>query len=224
MKIFRVLVALLSLAVLGTAFVTPSRADSRDKKTVLTFSHPVEVPGKVILPAGKYVFKLHDSSYRNIVQIWNADESQIITTILAISDYRLTPTEGTVIEFHERAGNAPNAVRAWFYPGEQMGREFVYPKSRAEELARTNDVIVPAETVAATPSELATVPLVAITPEAKEEPVEEAIETTPQSVQVAENVTSEELPRTASTTPLIALIGVGLIGTALGLRRLAQHS
>jgi hypothetical protein len=223
MKIFRVLLTVVSLAVLSAAFLGSARADNRDKKTILTFSHPIEVPGNVVLPAGKYVFKLHDSSYRNIVQIWNADESKLITTILAISDEHLTPSEGTVIEFHEQAGNAPHTVRAWFYPGETIGRAFVYPKARAEELAKTNDVIVPAETVQATPSELATVPLVAITPENKEEPVEQAFDTTPAQTEVAEAKVAQELPHTASSTPLIALLGTGFIGAALGLKRLARQ-
>src|ERR1700675_298717 len=44
------------------AFTPQVKADEFNKKTILTFSEPFEVPGVVaqILPAGKYVFKIVD--------------------------------------------------------------------------------------------------------------------------------------------------------------------
>jgi hypothetical protein len=52
---------------LTAAMVTPMMADEFNKETILEFSRPVEVPGKV-LAAGKYVFKIADSdSDRDIV-------------------------------------------------------------------------------------------------------------------------------------------------------------
>jgi hypothetical protein len=123
-------------------------ADEWNKKTIVTFNQPVEVPGKV-LPAGTYVFKLLDSlSDRNIVQIFDKDEKKLYATILAIPDYRLKPTDKPVIMFEERAANAPPAIRAWFYPGDQYGQQFVYPKPRAVELAKQshqNVLSMPAE-------------------------------------------------------------------------------
>ena len=72
---------------------------------------------------------------RHIVQIFTADESQVLATLMAIPDYRLTSTDQTVIKFGEVERGAPEAIRAWFYPGNTVGQEFVYPKSRAMELA-----------------------------------------------------------------------------------------
>ncbi len=124
--------------------VLVARADEYNKKTVVTFNGPVEIPGKV-LPAGTYVFKLFDSdSERNIVQIWNKDETQLIATVLAIPDYRLTPADNPIITFEERAQGSPPAIRAWFYPGDNYGYEFVYPRTRATELAAANHKNVPA--------------------------------------------------------------------------------
>ena len=124
--------------------VLVARADEYNKKTVVTFNGPVEIPGKV-LPAGTYVFKLFDSdSDRSIVQIWNKDETQLIATVLAIPDYRLTPADNPIITFEERAQGSPPAIRAWFYPGDNYGYEFVYPKTRATELAAANHKNVPA--------------------------------------------------------------------------------
>lgn len=106
------------------------RADTWDKKTIVTFGDSVEIPGQV-LPAGTYVFKLaNSSSNRHIVQIWNEDETQIFATILTIPEYRLDPAETTIFEFDERPGDSPMALRTWFYPGETIGDEFVYPHYR----------------------------------------------------------------------------------------------
>ena len=126
--------AALSIGVLSLiTAVAPSAADAqtRNNRTTLTFSQPIEVPGR-ILPAGTYVFELADSlSDRHIVQISNADGSELITTVLAINNYRLTPTEKTVVTFNEVTRGAPEAIRAWFYPGNNYGQEFVYGRGRA---------------------------------------------------------------------------------------------
>jgi hypothetical protein len=121
---------------LGVGLTPKAAADERDKKTIVTFSAPVEVPGKA-LPAGTYVFKLLDStSNRNIVQIFDKDEKQLLATILAIPDYRLKPTDKPVIKFEERASNAPEAIKAFFYPGDDYGLQFVYPHDKAVQLAK----------------------------------------------------------------------------------------
>ena len=109
----------------------------------MTFSEPAEIPGQV-LPAGTYWFRLMDSpSDRDIVQILNADQTKSIAIILAIPDYRLKPTGKTVITFAERAAGSPEAIRAWFYPGDNYGQEFVYPKARAAQLAKVVKQAVP---------------------------------------------------------------------------------
>jgi hypothetical protein len=64
------------VAVLGW-WAFPASADERDKKTIVTFSAPVEIPGKA-LPVGNYVFKLLDTSgNRNIVQVFDKDEQHL---------------------------------------------------------------------------------------------------------------------------------------------------
>src|SRR4029434_4714909 len=114
-------------------------AQAWNKRTMVTFSAPVEIPGvgAQVLPAGTYVFRLLDSlSDRHIVQIFNKNESHVYATILAIPNYRLRATDKTVMTFAERAVGEPQAIRAWFYPGDNSGQEFVYPKKRAVELAK----------------------------------------------------------------------------------------
>lgn len=220
MRFVKAFVVGLVLSLLVVAFLNSATPDQWNKKTVLTFSQPFEIPGKV-LPAGKYVFKLVDSiAYRHIVQIWNADETQLLTTVLAIPNYRLTPTAESVLKFNERAGDSPEALRAWFYPGDSFGQEFVYPEKRAIELAEASNEIVPAEKMEPTESNLKTVPLVAITPQHKEESLTESIPVFPLQAQKTlpeAAPAAKELPKTATPAPMFGLFGVAAIAMALGL-------
>jgi len=214
-------------------------ADDYNRKTVVTFSGPVEVPGvgAQTLPAGTYVFKILDSqSDRHIVQIFNQDETHLYTTILAIPNYRLKSTSKTVITFRERPAGQPEALRAWFYPGHEWGEEFVYAKSRAIELAKeTNQPVLatPIELNAAPIEALKTAPIVAVDP--KGEPVElaqvvepppaptvEAAAAPPAAAPVV--VAAAELPKTASSLPLIALIGLLTLGAGIGLSLLSKRT
>ena len=227
MRPFKALISLFAVTLLAATVLPSAQADTWNKKTVVTFSQDVEVPGK-ILPAGTYTFQLLDSqSDRHIVQIFNADGSQIIATILAINNYRLQPTGDTVMKFSERPADSPDALRAWFYPGDNFGQEFVYPKARAIQLAQTTKGFVPAVAVdTIDETVIKTVPIVAVTPDQKEvevttviqttPPVAAAVTPTPAPVAVASK--TEELPETASSMPLIALLGGLSISLALGLK------
>jgi hypothetical protein len=130
MRIVKVVLLAVCVAVFCAVFAIGVRADTWNKKTIVTFSDSVEIPGQV-LPAGTYVFKLADSvSDRHIVQIWTEDESQILATILAVPNYRVGPPDRSIFEFDERPADSPMALRSWFYPGDNIGQQFVYPHYR----------------------------------------------------------------------------------------------
>ena len=229
----RAVLSALSIAALCTMFSGTAAAQVWNKKTTVTFSAPVEIPGisAQVLPAGTYVFRLMDSlSDRHIVQIFNRDESHFYATILAIPNYRLRATDKTVMTFAERAAGEPQAIRAWFYPGDNWGQEFVYPKKVAVELARiTNqpvlyipdeiaaNIVVPAETPTAPPViALREAPVMAVTPRGEDVPVAEVVE--PPPVQ-----TASQLPKTASDMPLLALMGFLFLSVGLSLRVLCPR-
>jgi hypothetical protein len=135
---------MISFCLLLFAVVLPNaHADQWNQATRLTFTAPVEVPG-VVLAAGTYWFSLmNDDTDRNIVQIWNADRTQLMATVLTVPDERLKPTGRTVIRFAERPSYSPEALHAWFYPGDDFGHEFVYPESEARRIAkRTNQPVL----------------------------------------------------------------------------------
>lgn len=125
------------------------KADQWDKKTYLTFSNTVQVPGAT-LPAGKYVFKLLESpSDRYIVQVFNERENHIFATILAVPDYKLDVPEKTQITFYEAPVGQPLPIRSWFYPGDNYGRDFVYSKGEAALIAQAGNQNVATETTTA---------------------------------------------------------------------------
>jgi len=184
---------------------------------VMTVNEPIQVPNKV-LPAGTYVIKLLSSpSDRHIVQIFNADETQLQTTILAIPNYRIQPTGKTVFSFWETPPGQPKALRAWFYPGDNFGQEFAYPKSAAVQIAAVSHQQVPT-TEATQVAELPQAEITQTQPEPQQEaqaapppPQEVAQVTTPEPAPVASAV-PQELPKTASPYPLIGLAGILSLG------------
>lgn len=225
-------IMLLCTGLLVAALPSPGKADEWNKKTDVTFNGPVEIPG-IVLPAGKYVFKLADSqSDRNIVQIFNADETHLYATILAVPDYRLQPTGKTVVNFEERAAGAPEAVQAWFYPGDNYGNEFVYPKVKATQLAQVNNKPVPSmpqemakniTTPAKTMKEpqvmaMKKTPLKAVKPTGEQVEIAEVIMPAPAAQKPA-----RRLPATASELPLLTLIGLLALGVAAGLRAVSKR-
>jgi len=123
-----VVCAVLVTMMLGAILAPGARADQWDKKTIVTFSDAVEIPGQV-LPAGTYIFKLADTpTDRHIVQVWNADESQILATIMTIPKMRLETPDNSIFEFDERPSKSPQALKVWFYPGNNTGEEFKYSR------------------------------------------------------------------------------------------------
>jgi hypothetical protein len=133
-----------AIACLCVAFIPPTlKADEWDKKTVFTFNAPVEVPGQVLLP-GSYVFKLlNTQSDRHIVQVFDKNQTRLYGIFLTIPDYVMTPPSKPLITLEERPAGSPEAIKAWFYPGDNFGNEFVYPKKRAVELAKNSKQNVP---------------------------------------------------------------------------------
>lgn len=135
---------LATAAVLTLAASVPGlRADAWDKLTYLTVKEPIQVPGAQ-LPPGKYAVRLLESqSNRYIVQFFSDDRSKLFATVLAVPNQKLDPVEDTQLRFYETRGNEAPALRAWFYPGDTIGREFVYPKSEASRIAANTGRTVP---------------------------------------------------------------------------------
>lgn len=105
-----------------------ARADEWDKRTILTVNQTIDV-GDIELQPGQYVFRLLDSnSDRHTVQIFNGNQTHLISTVLAIPTYRMNPTSDTKFTFWEIPGSSVMAMQDWYYAGDSIGQEFPYPK------------------------------------------------------------------------------------------------
>jgi hypothetical protein len=223
-----------------------------EHNTVVTFTAPVEVPGArpQVLPAGKYTFKVIDSkSNPNIVQISNEDETHVYTTVLAIPIRRELDTDDTVMTFEERPKGQPQALRAWFYPHEKVGQEFVYSKDHAAELAKSFSSPTPANesanlkaavpTVSALPVTAPTVsasPVTAVTPapvlqsppaaqsvqSAPDTQQAQATSTTPDPIRPSPAQPTNNLPQTASNLPTVGLVGCLFVVVGFSIRKLCE--
>jgi|SRR5208282_4906923 hypothetical protein len=146
MKIVKTALAMLAFTFIGATLAPAARADEWNKKTVMTFSQSFEIPGR-ILPAGTYILKVVGMrSDRHMVQIFSTDGTQMIATILTIPNYRTEATNYTVVRFAERSGDNPEALKAWFYPGDKSGQEFIYRSQSSVQLsvASKKPVVAPA--------------------------------------------------------------------------------
>jgi hypothetical protein len=230
MNRFKMVAMIFCLSLVALAFVPRVKADAWDRKTVVTFSAPVEVPGvgAQTLPAGTYVFKvMRSAADRHIVQIFNEAENHVYTTILAIPNYRLKATDKTVMTFGERAAGQPEAIRAWFYPGRQWGEEFVYPKYRAVELAKvTNQPILftPIELATAPIEALETAPVEAVKPTGEVVPVYALVELPPELAAEKPVQVAQSLPQTASPLMLVGLIGLLSLGAGVALSAISKRA
>jgi len=244
---------MVALAV-GLLAVLPAsaRADTWDQLTYFTFSAPVEIPG-VALPAGTYMFKLTDADgSRNVIRVLSKDGSKVYSTFFAIPDERLTPTDKPVVTFEETPVGTPEAIKAWFYPGDTVGHEFVYPKDQAQRIAAaTRQPVLTSASVQANqrPTTSTSVKLAEPVKNAAVSRVNGYGETQPmhsetsahaapmKSLQAANasatpaaaqstqaSRSSKQLPKTASVLPLIGLFGLTSLTLGLGTRAVRRRA
>src|SRR5579864_2436752 len=221
----------------GAALVPSLKADEWNKRTILTINEAIQMPScctpdhVVTLQPGTYVLVLVDSlSDRHIVRVFDKNQTHVITTILAIPNYRLKPTGKTVFQYWEVPAGQPKALRAWFYPGDNFGQEFAYHKHTAVEIATYVKTPVPAiEIDTKAEEDLKTAPLVVVDESGK---TSELAVTKPEPVPQAEPVQTaaaaapaptpvepeQTLPETASAMPLLGIIGILSLAAFAALR------
>ena len=222
---------------LSLLMTTPAMADEWNKKIEFEFSAPVQIPGHV-LAAGKYAFQLVDtSSDRNIVQVFAEDANgheSLIATISAIPDYTTVTPDKPLVHFEERSTGAPEAIHSWFYPGDNTGWEFVYPKEQNLEAGLTPapaPVAATAPSVTTPPSTNQAQQVQQKDPAPEAVPVEEQIllvqNETPVQLPVqgteVQTDTPQVLPQTGGNSNLVLMLGFAMLGSGLaallGLRR-----
>ena len=222
---------------LAASIMTPAKADEWNKETRMQTNVPLQIPGRVLEP-GTYIFRLSDGfSNRNVVQVFSEDangKETFVTTLLAVSAYRQITPEEPIFNMDERPAGSPEAIKSWFYPGDNTGWEFVYSKADRIQVAQNQRPAEPPATAAvelpAPPEEAVAAP--APEPEAVEEVI--ATETIVEDpvVVVAENAPEVQgsadrvLPETAGHSMLQLLAGMAMLslGGLISLVALCRNS
>ena len=224
-----------ALAILAGLAPATASAQPADKRTYFTFSGPVDMPG-VALPAGRYVFRLaNPDTSRNVVQVTSADGKRVFGMFHSFPSERVTPANDSEIRFMEASAGAPPAVKTWWYPGERTGYEFIYPKQQARRIAdRTRQAVLTTKSDTTTTEQTDTTDLTRVAPGGSETAANtSAADSAPASPSATQHgqitdgsrptqvgtdararTTRTELPRTASASPLIALIGMLMLAAA----------
>jgi hypothetical protein len=235
------LVAFLTLAVLTLSIGGRAEAQPADYRTYFTFSAPVTLPG-ITLPAGKYVFRLADpDSSRKVINVLSADGKKSLAMLHTIPNRAMKAPKDAEIRFMETSAKVPPPVKTWWYAGKAIGYEFIYPRKQALELAKVTSE--PILTTAKETTDLAGADLSrvngsdnqAVTVEQEPAPREASGRAQPADADAAQGGASAnaaqdtraderarstartQLPRTASSTPTVLVLGALVLAMGLGL-------
>jgi hypothetical protein len=214
-RLFAVRVAMALVAMMTPALATAT-THTYDKLAYLTFNAPVQIPGAT-LHAGTYGFRLaNPGTSRNVVQVVSNDGAIVFATFHTRPDSRTVVTPDAVVTFRETPAGVPVAVKSLFYGGEHYGYEFVYPRGGPIMTAEVR----PQPPITYTPIPAAPAPVEKPEIEIFLEPLEFQQAQAPAE---APPLPAEELPRTASPLPLLAVGGLTSLLVGLGLGRLHRR-
>ena len=219
MKATRFLFLIALVAVFGAVSASDVTAQApAAEASYLTVDEPLDFGGTILAP-GKYVIKvLPLIANRNMLQVTNEDQSKVFATALSIQHAipAGTEQEHTAFVYYPAVADSPRALRTWFAADSTShgGHDIVYPERRALQLAEVVKEPVVAYKDEVAIEELKSAQLEVVTPEKKVVAyVEPVVEEKPAMVAEA-----RELPKTASRVPLFALLGLLMLGAAVGLR------
>jgi hypothetical protein len=246
----RILVSACAAAMFASVSVRPAAAQGPqplDDRTEFTFNSPVELPG-VTLPPGTYVFHFVDANnQKKVMQVAEKSTNKTYGMFMTINAIRPKASDDAELRFLETPAGKPAAVKTWWYPGNTIGREFIYPKSQARRLAAATNTNVlasksDAETAPAATASATSASLEYVTPNGQESAVTDEMlnsvnNAAPTGGTAARNVPVQEstsasnmnnaapsrsrLPRTNGMLPLLALMGLSSLagGTSLRFRK-----
>jgi LPXTG-motif cell wall-anchored protein len=220
-KLFLVGIVFGVLLALTTA--APARADTYDRLAFMTFTGPVQVPGAT-LNAGTYRFRLaNPDTSRNILQVLSHDGYSVYTTFFTTPDARVVTTDNPSVTFMETPAGVPPAVKSLFWGGEHRGFAFVYAKG--EPIMTPKPIVQPR--VSYTPNPVPAAPSAEPIPEPypAAEPTAAEPEILVAEVAAAEPTATvpQELPKTATAVPTMALGGLTSLLAGLGIALLRRR-
>ena len=200
--LMRLMTSACAAAMVLTLSATPTFAQGQplDSRTEFTFNQPVELPG-VTLPPGTYIFRFVDGTTgRKVMQVQAKDASnKTYGMFLTINAERPRPSDDAELRFLETPAGQPAAVKTWWYPGNTIGREFIYPKSQARRLAKaTNQTVLTTQAENVTNEQMSTANLAYVSESGQEtaltdeQLVEAAANTPPVGTTAQQSTTSAQ--------------------------------
>ena len=220
---------------------TSAAAQTIDKKVYFTFSGPVEIPGAT-LPAGKYLFHLADpDSGRQVLQVQSADGKKVYGMFFSMPAQRPTAPDEAEVRFMETASGSPAVISTLWYAGERSGRELIYPREQALRIAKaTNAAVLTTKASTTKAVDVKSGDLARVSPSGqdtefaensatnepagrlqRDTPVAETpVATSGQSPAPVGRTTParSSLPKTASNTPMLLMLGLGFLAAAFAVR------
>lgn len=120
----------------ATALTLMLASDALAHHTYFTFTQPVEVPGDVTLPPGRYEFRVVELLRdRRVVEVWDAKGQMLHATFLSMPAEHAGSLPEAKIRFVEGGEKQKMAVMFWWEGGGRTGLEPVYPKQQAARLS-----------------------------------------------------------------------------------------
>ena len=142
-KLTKAVLAASVAAGLFAACNSSAGANDWNQSTEITFNNPVQIPGNRVLQAGTYWMKVMDHDaipMSDVVVIYNQDRSQVEAMLMTKSVESITPAPDTELTFAEQGKGGPEALFSWFYPGENIGHEFLYSNAHQHQLDESQKV------------------------------------------------------------------------------------
>jgi hypothetical protein len=124
-KIVHTLCGVVLLGVFATS--STGAFGNADHTTHFTFSGPVRLPG-ITLPAGTYTFAVaNPTGGADVVKVTSRDGLKLYALKLTNASYRPASRDmKATITFGETPAGTIAPVRAWYFDGDSLGREFIY--------------------------------------------------------------------------------------------------
>ena len=240
-------VAFLTLAVLTLSIAGRAEAQPADYRTYFTFSAPVTLPGVTLPAGKYIFRLADPDSSRKVINVLSADGKKSLAMLHTIPNQAMKAPKDAEIRFMETSAKVPPPVKTWWYAGKAIGYEFIYPRKQALELAKaTSEPILTTatETTDFESSELARVTgnesqSAAVTVEQEPAPREasgraQQADAAPSpapaagasaSANAAQDTRADErarttrtaLPRTASSSPSVLMLGALVLALGVGL-------
>jgi hypothetical protein len=215
MKDVRILAAVVAVGLAGAA-----RADvPPDRKSTLTITTPLEVPGAILEPGTYVVKQVEMQNNRNVVTFTSADEKKIFATTIATPHEAGEDPHHSTFVFYPVPEGSTKVLRTWFAAGDRYGQDFVYSAERAAALRQTTSAEVPAMTAEQSREIADRMKPAAVV--ADNEPSRPAASAADSEYVAPASMTADattDLPKTASRTPLLLAAGFLALGVATSLR------